>query len=97
MTCESLHDVTREERQLREYISVMEVALDGTKGEATEAKAIAVATLAELAGELDFVSFEIRSICILMGVALSFILLLPRCSGMVGCHTSRGGRAMMGQ
>lgn len=81
MTCEALHNVTWEERRLREYISVMEVALDAMKGEATEAKAIAVATLAELAGELDFVSFEIHSICILMGVVLSFTLLLPWHSG----------------
>jgi hypothetical protein len=90
VTREALHDVSREERQLREYISIVEAALDAMNGEAAEAKATVAATRAELVGELDSISFEIRSICILMGVALSFTLLLPRCSGAIGYRTSRG-------
>jgi hypothetical protein len=37
MTCEALHDVTQEERRLREYTSVTRVALDTTYEEAGEA------------------------------------------------------------
>jgi hypothetical protein len=47
-----------------------------------------VATQVKVVSELDSISFEIRSICILMGVALSFTLLLPRCSGAVGYRIS---------
>ena len=97
MTHEALHNVSREERQLREYISIVKAVLAVVNGEAAEAKAAAAAIRAKLVGELDSISFEICSICILMGVALSFILLLPRRSGAVGYHTSRGGEATMGQ
>ena len=45
MMHEALHDVTHEERRLREYISVTKVALDAAYGEA-----VVVATQAELAG-----------------------------------------------
>ena len=56
MTHEALCDVTQEERRLREYISVARAALDPKNGEADEAKAVAVATQAELAGEFGFIS-----------------------------------------
>ena len=41
---ETLHDVTYEERRLREYILVMKAVLNATNGEATEAKAAATVT-----------------------------------------------------
>ena len=81
---------------IEEYTSVTEAALDAANGEAAEAKATVVATQAKLAGKLDSVFFEIRSICILMGVVLSFTL-LPRRSGAVGYHASRGGGVAMDQ
>ena len=43
-TREALHDVTQEERQLREYISIAKAALDVTNGEADEARAVVVVT-----------------------------------------------------
>jgi hypothetical protein len=39
--CEALYDVTQEERQLREYTSVMRAALDVMNEEAKKAKATA--------------------------------------------------------
>ena len=56
VACEALHDVTWEERRLRAYILVTKAALDATNGEAAEAKAAVVATQAELAGQLGFIS-----------------------------------------
>ena len=44
MACEALHDVTWEERRLREYISVMRAMLDATNEEAGEARAVATVT-----------------------------------------------------
>ena len=44
VTREALCDVTLEERQLREYISVMRATLDATNGEAGKAKAIIAVT-----------------------------------------------------
>ena len=41
VTHEALHDVTWEERRLREYISITKAALDAANGEAAEAKATA--------------------------------------------------------
>ena len=43
VTREALHDMNREARWLREYISAAEVALDATNGETVEAKAAAAA------------------------------------------------------
>ena len=43
VTREALHDLTREERQLREYISVTKAAIDAVDGEAAEAKATVTA------------------------------------------------------
>ena len=40
MACEALHDVTWEERRLREYISVAKATLDAMNREATNAKAV---------------------------------------------------------
>ena len=56
VTHEALHDVTQEERWLREYISVARAVLATANGEADEAKATAAATQAELAGQLGFIS-----------------------------------------
>jgi hypothetical protein len=39
VTCEALHNVSQEERRLREYISVVKAALDVANGEAAKAKA----------------------------------------------------------
>ena len=47
MTREALHDVTQEEGQLREYVSVMRAVHDAMNEEAY--KAMATATQAELA------------------------------------------------
>ena len=58
----ALRDVPQEERRLREYISITRVALNATNEEANEAKAVAVATQAELAGKLDPTFFGIRPI-----------------------------------
>lgn len=44
VTREALHDVTQEERRLREYTSVTEAALDAMNGEAAEAKAAVAMT-----------------------------------------------------
>jgi hypothetical protein len=62
VTREALHDVTQEERQLREYISVTRAALDTTNEEADEAKAVATATQAELTSKLDPIFFGVCSI-----------------------------------
>jgi hypothetical protein len=59
MTCEALHNVTQEERRLREYISVTRAALDATNEEAGEAKATSTATQAELTSKLDSTFFRI--------------------------------------
>ena len=40
VTHDALHDVTREERRLREYISVAKATLDAMNREATNAKAV---------------------------------------------------------
>ena len=40
VTHDALHDVTREERRLREYMSVAEATLDAMNREATNAKAV---------------------------------------------------------
>ena len=56
MTREALRDVTHKESQLREFILVAKAALDAANAEADKAKATVVATQAELAGELGFIS-----------------------------------------
>jgi hypothetical protein len=62
VTREALRDVTQEERQLREYISVTRATLDTANEEADEAKAAAAATQAELASKLDPIFFGVCSI-----------------------------------
>ena len=62
MTREALHDVTQEERRLREYISVARAALDAVNEEFGEAKATVAATQAELTGKLDSTFFGIYQI-----------------------------------
>ena len=57
MTLEALHDVTQEERQLREYTSVMRATLDTANEEASEAKAATAMTQAKLTGRLDSAFF----------------------------------------
>jgi hypothetical protein len=59
VTREALRDVTQEERQLREYISVAQAALDTVNEEAGEAKATTAATQAELTGKLDPIFFGV--------------------------------------
>ena len=86
MMHEALHDVTQEERRLREYISITRVALNATNEEASEAKATAVVTQAELTGKLDSTFFEIYPIW--MGVVLSLSFFLLRCQGATSCHAS---------
>lgn len=61
MTHEALHNEIHEARWLREYISTLEAALGATNGEATEAKATAALSQVDLAGELNFIFFKIRS------------------------------------
>ena len=62
MTHEAHHDVTQEERRLRECISITRVAFDATNEEASEAKAAAMVTQTELTGKLDSTFFEIYPI-----------------------------------
>ena len=57
---EALHDVSREERQLREYISVMEAVLDAMNGEAAEAKAAVAASRRSLS--VSWIPFPLRFI-----------------------------------
>ena len=58
VTREALHDVTQEEGQLREYVSVMRAVHDAMNEEASEAKAAAVAAQAELIVKLDSAFFR---------------------------------------
>ena len=57
MTHEALHNVTREERRLMEYISIMKATFNAMDGEANEAKAAVAVAQAELVGELGFTFF----------------------------------------
>ena len=75
----------------------MEPTLDAMNEEAAKARAAVVAVMAELAGKLDFVFFEIQSIFILMRVVLSSTLILPRHPRAIGYCASRDGRVVVGQ
>jgi len=62
VTREALHDVTQEERRLREYISVARMVVDTINEEAREAKATVVAARVELVVKLDSAFFRLYPI-----------------------------------
>ena len=80
VTLEALHDMNREVRRLREYVSA-------ANGETVEAKAAAMVALAELASELNFVFFKIHSTCTLILMVLSSRS-LPRHPRAIGWRSS---------